>query len=106
MKTALDNLDIKPDLVLTDYVAIETNLPQINIIKGDQKSQVIAAASIISKVTRDLLMFKYSVEYPMYGFDKNKGYPTKSHVESIKKYGITKIHRKSFKPIKEINDLK
>lgn len=105
MQTALDNLKIKPELVLTDYVKINTDIPQINIVKGDQKSQAIAAASIISKVTRDQIMLEYSKKYPNYGFEAHQGYPTKLHLENIKKYGITEIHRKSFRPIKEIKEL-
>ncbi|MCK4357769.1 MAG: ribonuclease HII [Candidatus Cloacimonetes bacterium] len=73
------------------------------IIKGDQKYYCIAAASILAKVTRDNLMIKYHKKYPQFDFLHNKGYPTKKHIEAIKKYGITSIHRKTFSPISKIS---
>jgi ribonuclease HII len=77
-------------------------IPQITIVKGDSLSKSIAAASILAKVTRDEIMLNYSKKYPQYGFENHKGYPTKKHILAIKKYGITDIHRKTFKPIKNI----
>ncbi len=86
-----------------DYVLIDGNRfpPQINIdgecvVKGDSKSMSIAAASILAKVTRDRLLLEYAKEYPEYGFEKHKGYGTKQHVDAIKEYGVTPIHRRSF----------
>ena len=96
MKKALENIKIKPDIVLIDAVKIETDIVQENIIKGDAKSYNIASASILAKVYRDKLMEKLSVEYPEYGFEKHKGYGTKLHIENLKKYGKTPIHRKTF----------
>jgi len=66
------------------------------VIKGDAKSMSIAAASILAKVTRDRLLLEYAEKYPQYGFEKHKGYGTKLHVEAIKEFGITEIHRPSF----------
>lgn len=102
MLIALYNLKQTPDLVLTDNVNINTDIPQINIVKGDQISESIAAASIIAKVTRDNIMEEYHKKYPFYEFNKHKGYPTKKHIELIKKYGPCEIHRRSYKPIKDI----
>lgn len=96
MKKALENLKIMPNIVLIDAVKIETDIVQENIIKGDAKSYNIASASILAKVYRDRLMEKLSVEYPEYGFEKHKGYGTKLHIENLKKYGKTPIHRKTF----------
>ena len=96
MKKALENIKIKPDIVLIDAVKLETDIVQENIIKGDAKSYNIASASILAKVYRDRLMEKLAVEYPEYGFEKHKGYGTKLHIENLKKYGKTPIHRKTF----------
>ncbi|HOK05157.1 MAG TPA: ribonuclease HII [Victivallales bacterium] len=82
--------------------------PHKAIVKGDSKSALIAAASIIAKVHRDELMDKFAEIYPEYGFNKHKGYGTREHIEALKKYGPSPIHRKSFEPIKSIffqNDL-
>lgn len=96
MKKALESLDVMPDIVLIDAVKIDTDLPQENIIKGDALSYNIASASILAKVHRDRLMVSIDKEYPQYGFAKHKGYGTKAHIEALKKYGKTKIHRESF----------
>jgi len=77
---------------------------QLAIPKGDKKIKTIAAASIIAKVTRDHLMEKYAKEYPVYGFEKHKGYGTKLHMEALHKYGASPIHRTSFRPVKEALD--
>ena len=88
-------------IVLTDAMPLEFEDKEVtSIVKGDQKSISIAAASILAKVTRDRLMVEYDEIYPQYGFKKNKGYPTKQHLEAIEEYGITPIHRKSFGPVK------
>lgn len=98
MSYAIDNLDIKPDLIITDYVKLDyPNL--FSFTKGDEKSFTIACASIVAKVYRDNLMLEYSKIYPEYHFDKNMGYLTKEHMEAINKYGITPIHRKSFNKV-------
>lgn len=74
----------------------------VPIVKGDQKSLSIAAASIVAKEVRDKIMTEYSAKYPQFGFDKHAGYPTKFHVEQIKRHGICEIHRRSFEPIKSM----
>lgn len=97
MRRAINGLDIK-----ADYAMIDGNkIPPIDIdaeciVKGDAKSMSIACASILAKVSRDRLLYKYAEEYPMYGFDKHKGYGTKVHREAILKYGPCPYHRKSF----------
>jgi len=97
MAQSINNLTVTPDIVLTDAIHIPNiNIEQLSIIKGDNKSISIAAASIIAKVTRDKLMVDYSKKYPNYGFEKNKGYGTKEHIEAIKKYGLCPIHRRTF----------
>ncbi len=102
MTIAVNNLSISPDFLLIDGIfSIDANLPQETIKKGDAKSISIAAASIVAKVTRDRIMEKFSIEYPMFGFDKHKGYPTKAHKECIRKFGPCPIHRKSFRGVKE-----
>ena len=101
MKKAINSLSIKPDVILTDAMRLDMGIPEEDIIKGDLKSITISAASVIAKVTRDKMMEKLHEKYPMYNFIKNNGYPTKEHIEAIKKYGIIKEHRKSFRPIKD-----
>lgn len=98
MGKAVLGLDKKPDYLLVDGNNFNQNLsiPYTCIIKGDSLSISIAAASILAKVSRDRLMVKYDSEYPEYGFLKHKGYGTKEHIEMIKKYGLTPIHRKTF----------
>lgn len=98
MKQAIDNCSIKPEHVLIDAVKLDLDIPSTSIIKGDAKSQTIAAASIIAKVTRDRQMIELSRIHPEYDLDKNKGYGTKKHIEAIKKYGLLKEHRKTFTP--------
>lgn len=93
------------DYLLTDAMKIETlSIPVEKIIKGDAKSISIAAASIIAKVTRDRMLLELDKKYPMYGFKDHKGYPTKKHLEAIKKYGIFDEYRKTYKPVKELID--
>lgn len=97
MKQSVNNLNTKPDIVLVDAVSIpDINVEQLSIVKGDAKSISIAAASIIAKVTRDKLMDEYSKKYPEYGFERNKGYGTKEHIDAIKEYGLCPIHRRTF----------
>lgn len=76
------------------------------IVKGDQKSVHIAAASILAKVTRDRIMCAYDVEYPNYGFKKHKGYPTKQHLEALEQYGVLPIHRKTYGPVARMRQIK
>ena len=89
-------LKIPPEVVLIDAVKIACDYKVMPIIKGDAKSYNIAAASIIAKVTRDRIMRRYDGIYLDYGFAKNKGYGTGEHIEAIKKYGLTQIHRRTF----------
>ena len=97
MREAISKLTISPDILLNDAVTIPgIECRQIPIIKGDAKSISIGAASIIAKVTRDRLMVDYDSIYPEYGFASNKGYGASVHIEALKKYGPTPIHRKSF----------
>ena len=94
--------DSMAPVVLTDAMPLLIDDKKIiPLIKGDQKSISIAAASILAKVTRDHTMLAYDKEYPEYGFAKHKGYPTKQHREALHTYGVTKIHRKSFGPVRE-----
>jgi len=100
MYEAIDKAKIAPEHVLIDAMKLEKlKMPSTSIIKGDAKSISIAAASVIAKVTRDRMMVELDQKYPMYGFAKHKGYPTKAHVEAIEKYGIIEEHRKTFKPV-------
>ena len=94
----VEELKIKPDLILVDALThINTKgIPYDSIIKGDAKCYNIAAASIIAKVTRDRIMRQWDEIYPQYGFINHKGYGTAKHIEAIKKYGLTPIHRRSF----------
>ena len=97
MLQAISNLKVNPEYVLVDgNQKIDTDIPLETVVKGDSKSESIAAASIIAKVTRDRLLIEYDKKYPEYGFAKHKGYGTKAHIEAIKKYGLTPIHRPSF----------
>ena len=96
MKEAIKNLNITPEHVLIDAMKLELNIPSTSIIKGDAKSESIAAASIIAKVTRDHMLDEMDKEYPMYDLKNNKGYGTKKHIEAIKQYGICPLHRKTF----------
>ena len=97
MREAISKLDPQPDILLNDAVTIpQVNIRQVPIIKGDAKSVSIAAASIIAKVTRDRLMVSYDEIYPEYGFASNKGYGARAHLDALKKYGPTPIHRRTF----------
>ena len=97
MRTAIDGLSVKPQILLNDAVIIpNVDIPQEKIIKGDAKSLSIAAASIIAKVTRDRMMKAYHELFPEYGFDGHKGYGSKEHIEVIKRQGPSPIHRKTF----------
>lgn len=88
------------DVILTDAMPLPAEKRKvIDLVKGDQKSISIAAASILAKVTRDRIMKEYDAIYPQYGFASNKGYPTRQHLDAIEQYGITPIHRRSFAPV-------
>lgn len=103
MYEAINNLSIKPDYILIDAMKLEElTIPYEPIIKGDAKSQSIAAASIIAKVTRDNMMYELDKQYPEYGYSKHKGYPTKAHLEAIKKYGLLDNYRFTFGPVRDL----
>lgn len=103
MHLAIDGLKTAPEFILVDGNRFKPfgNIPHKCIVKGDSKFLSIAAASILAKTHRDLYMDALHEEYPMYNWKQNKGYPTIEHREAIKKYGITKYHRKSFKLLPE-----
>ena len=96
MKKCIENMEIMPEIAIIDAVKIDTDIKTDSIIKGDALSYNVAAASILAKVTRDRLMVELHEKYPEYNFKKHKGYGTKAHIEAIKQYGLTPIHRPSF----------
>ena len=102
MRLAVEKLMPQPDYVLFDGFNVpEVYIPQEAVIGGDARCLSIAAASIVAKVTRDKIMLEYDREYPGYGFDRNKGYPTAEHREAIKTLGLSPIHRRTFQCYKE-----
>ncbi|WP_350287844.1 ribonuclease HII [uncultured Croceitalea sp.] len=103
MHRSLDKLNQTPSLILVDGNRFKPykDIPHECIIKGDGKYMSIAAASVLAKTYRDSYMLKLHEEFPQYNWAKNKGYPTKEHREAIRKYGLTKYHRKSFKQLPE-----
>ena len=103
MRRAVDGLK-QADFVLVDGLPVQFTLPSKNIVKGDAKSASIAAASIIAKVTRDRYMEKVAEKFPQYGFAAHKGYGTAEHLEALKKFGVTELHRRSFQPVRELLD--
>ena len=103
MYVALNNLDLTPEYILSDAMSLnDIDIPSRPIIHGDALSLSIAAASVIAKVTRDHIMYEIDLKYPEYNFKKHKGYPTKEHLELLKKYGVMEEYRKSYKPVKQI----
>ena len=100
MLKAVQALDVAPDYLLIDAMSLAVDTEQSSIIKGDAKSASIAAGACIAKVTRDRLMDEYAEKYPLYGFEKHKGYGTKEHLNALAKYGPSPIHRRSFAPVK------
>jgi ribonuclease HII len=103
MHRSIDQLKINPEFIAVDGNKFKryNNVPHETIVKGDGKYLNIAAASVLAKTYRDAYMLKIHEEFPMYNWKKNKGYPTEEHREAIKKYGITKYHRKSFRLLPE-----
>lgn len=107
MEKALDGLPVQPGVVIIDGKdRIDTPLPQAAVIKGDAISPLIGAASILAKVVRDTIMKKYDVLYPHFNFSAHKGYGTRKHIDALRAFGCSPVHRKSFKPIRidPIND--
>ena len=103
MYDAINNLKVTPEYILIDAMKLEDlSIPSKSIIKGDAKSESIAAASIIAKVTRDNMMYELDKKFPEYGFKNHKGYPTKAHLDAIKKYGILDNYRFTFGPVRDL----
>ncbi len=102
MIKALEMLKIRPQLIMIDAIRLDIPLKQISIIKGDDRSASIAAASVIAKVLRDWIMEYYDSLYPYYGFKKHRGYCTKEHLIQLKLYGPCPIHRKTFKHVMDL----
>lgn len=102
MKSAIDECKSNCNIehILIDAMPLELDIPTTSIIKGDLKSITISAASVIAKVTRDRMLDELDKKFPMYDFKKNKGYPTKKHLEAIEEYGILPEHRRSYGPVK------
>lgn len=105
MKRAVAGLNVQPEFVLTDAMKVDfgEKISSRSIIHGDALSASIAAASIVAKVTRDRLADKWAVDYPEYGFERNRGYGTREHLDAIEKFGACPIHRRSFNPIKSMS---
>ena len=104
MQRAINKLSVKPSLVLIDglFAPKKIKIKYKTIVKGDMKVPCISAASIVAKVSRDQFMMNKSKKYPMYSWAKNFGYGTKKHLDALKKFGVTKLHRKKFSPIHNI----
>jgi ribonuclease HII len=100
MQQALAGLPVEPELVLTDFVSLGgLGCPQRNLVKGDQRSATVAAASIVAKVTRDRIMAEADRMYPEYGFARHKGYPTEEHRMALWRHGPCPLHRRSFRGV-------
>lgn len=102
MRRAVLALHIQPDQVLVDGLYCpQTGIPSQAIVKGDSKVAAISAASILAKTSRDELMLKLHAQYPQYGFDAHKGYPTTAHLTALHEHGVSEVHRRSFRPVRE-----
>jgi len=102
MKQAIAQMSIVPDFLLIDAVKLyDISISSLSIVRGDQRSVSIAAASIVAKVYRDTIMIEYGKQYPEYEFGRHKGYGTTLHRNALQKYGPTRLHRLSFKPVRE-----
>jgi len=104
MKKAVMNCSQSLDYLLVDAMNVPVSIPQTAIVRGDQESVSIAAASIVAKVTRDEIMKQLALKYPEYGFESNVGYGTKEHLLALENYGPTEVHRYSFSPVKEAKE--
>lgn len=103
MYIAINNLDIKPEYILSDAMKLDDiNILYTSIIHGDALSLSIAAASVIAKVTRDHIMMEIDTKHPEYNIKKHKGYPTKEHLELIEKFGVFEEYRISYKPVEKV----
>ncbi|PIU17094.1 MAG: ribonuclease HII [Gallionellales bacterium CG08_land_8_20_14_0_20_59_87] len=102
MKRAVEALSIRPQQVLVDGLYCpQTGIPSQAIVKGDSKVAAISAASILAKTARDELMLQLHGRYPQYGFDAHKGYPTAAHLAALREHGVSVVHRKTFKPVRQ-----
>lgn len=102
MRRAVLALDIQPQQVLVDGLYCpQTGIPSQAIVKGDSKVAAISAASILAKTARDALMLELHERYPLYGFADHKGYPTAAHLATLREHGVSAVHRRSFKPVRE-----
>ncbi|HQT26714.1 MAG TPA: ribonuclease HII [Burkholderiales bacterium] len=99
MERAVAGLSVRPDEILVDGL-YPLSISSRAIVEGDSLVQEISAASILAKTSRDAFMLELHRVYPVYGFDRHKGYPTKDHIEALKNYGPSAVHRKSFSPVK------
>lgn len=105
-RRAVEMLLFYPEQLLLDYLRIhDLPIPQISLVKGDERSLSIAAASILAKTARDAHLIELDITYPGYGFARNKGYGTKEHLDAIRHLGPCPIHRFSFKPVSQLNTL-
>ncbi|AKG73771.1 ribonuclease HII [Salinicoccus halodurans] len=102
MRRAVDNLNLTPGHLLVDAMTIDMGIDETPIIKGDANSVSIAAASVIAKTTRDMMMKDYDAQYPGYHFSNHKGYGTREHLAGLEKYGVLPVHRKTFEPVKSL----
>ncbi len=103
MKRAVLALPIQPQQVLVDGLHCpQTGIPSQAIVQGDSKIAAISAASILAKTARDELMLKLHEQYPQYGFDGHKGYPTAAHLAALREHGVSDVHRRSFGPVREL----
>lgn len=102
MRRAICDLKQSPDHLLIDAMELDTHSSQESLVKGDERSVSIAAASVVAKVTRDHYMAELHEQYPMYHFQSNQGYGTSEHIEALQTYGASPHHRHSFSPVKEV----
>ncbi|HXU92623.1 MAG TPA: ribonuclease HII [Gallionella sp.] len=103
MKRAVLALPVQPQQVLVDGLYCpQTGIPSQAIVKGDSKVAAISAASILAKTSRDELMLQLHEQYPNYGFAEHKGYPTPAHLAALREHGVSDVHRRSFKPVREL----
>lgn len=103
MKRAVEGLQVRPQRMLVDGLYCpDTGIPGEAIVKGDSKVAAISAASILAKTARDELMLKLHRQYPQYGFDGHKGYPTAAHLAALREHGVSEVHRRSFRPVREL----
>jgi ribonuclease HII len=103
MRRAVEALPIQPQQVLVDGLYCpQTGIPSEAIVKGDSKVAAISAASILAKTARDELMLQLHEQYPHYGFAEHKGYPTAAHLVALREHGVSPVHRRSFRPVREV----